>query len=234
MGHYRLITRPDNRGARLINFFLRDKCPGEPLQYVKPAMLNSDILDQKSAADIRASVMALCSLLGNAAAQNLVMKKYLPDCDSCRFGEGKEIYEVAFDVQSGREIPLSVKFCSVRGALGWEDSTCSEENINSVFEFYLTKFAETLVEFSSEYIEIASLYDCTERFFTGFECKTKEMFWNYMTNRDAFDNFDPRLSANYAFRKKWKFVLWALDRQHQCMEQLHEQFRQNVTAVSDR
>lgn len=234
VGHYRLIIRPDKRGARLINFFLRDKCPGEPLQYVKPSMLNSDILDEKSAADIRASVMALCSLLGNAAAQNLVMKKYLPEIGSCRFGEGKEIYEVAFDVQSGREIPLSVKFCSVRGALGWEDTSCNEENLSSVFSFYLTKFAETLVEFSREYKEIASLDECTERFLTGFECKTKEMFWNYMTNRDAFDNFDPRLLSSYAFRKKWKFVLWALDQQHQGMEQLHEQFRQIVTAVGNR
>ncbi len=234
IGQYRLITHPDNRGARLINFFLRDKCPGESLEYVKPSMANPNIRDKKNAANIRESVMALCSLIGNAAAQNLVMKKYIPAQNSCRFGEGKEIYEVGFDVQSGQEIPLQVTFCSVRGALGWKNTLCSDDNLNSMFEFYLENFARTLVEFSDEYSSITSLSECTEQFLIGFECKTKEMFWIYVTNRDGFDNFDPNLSSSYSFRKKWKFVLWALEKQHQLMEQLHEKFRANVSAMDNK
>lgn len=234
VGHYRLLSRPDSKGIRQMNFFLRDKCPGEPLQHIKPPILSLNKFDEKKLEDVRECVRALCSLLGNAAAQNLVMKKFIPALNSCRFGEGKEIFEVGFDVQSGREIPLSVMFCSVRGALGWKNTAFTSENLDDLFDFYLTKFAEVLVSFSMEYLDIVSLTECTERFLTGFEFKTKGMFWNYMTNRDAFDNFDPLLSRNYAFTKKWRFVLWSLEQQHIRIDDLKREFIAKVIKIFEK
>ncbi|MFO7938052.1 MAG: hypothetical protein R6V06_10680 [Kiritimatiellia bacterium] len=230
VGNYRLITRAAARGRGLVNFFLRDKSPGEPLRYIKPAILKPELMDEENAAQIREFVLALCSLLGNAAAQNLVMKKYISRSGSCRFGEGKEIYETGFDVQSGREIPLRVKFCSVRGALGWRNTACTEDNLESIFDFYLTNFADKLLEFSREYRSVVPLTDCVNRFFTGFECKTREMFWIYAANRDDFDNFKPKLASTYAFTKKWKFLLWALEKQYERVDQLHSEFIEKINA----
>jgi hypothetical protein len=67
-----------------------------------------------------------------------------------------------------------------------------------------------------------------ERFFDGFEFKTREMHWNYSMRREQFDAFDPNLPKHYAFGKKWRFALWSLERQLRRIESLRAIFSQCV------
>ena len=74
--------------------------------------------------------------------------------------------------------------------------------------------------------------ELTERFFDGFECKTREMHWNYSVRREQFDAFDPQLRHTYAFVRKWRFALWSLERQLRRIESLRTHFMQHVQQVS--
>jgi len=228
IGEYRLLTRLDSTGLRSMHFFLRNRCPGEPLKYVKPKLFKSESLSEEAYTETRDILLALASLLGNAAAQNLIMKKYITSTKSCRFGEGKEIFKMGFNAQSGTEVPESVSMCSMRGAIGWPDLSYTDENLNAASNCYLTTFARVIVDFHKEYQDIVSLKDCAERFIGGFDCKTKEIYWNYMVNKEAFDNFNPQLNKRYGFVKKWRFVLWALEQQHSRLELIHKLFIHKV------
>ena len=231
IGDYRLLTRLDSKGVRSINYFLRNRCPGEPLDTIKNRLFSVTDLkntDKEKSGEIVSSIAAL---LGEAAAQNIVMKKYIESSKSPRFGRGKEIFNTGYNVKTGIEMPVSVMTCSIRGAFGWADTSFTEDNISKVFSFYLTNFAAVLYECWKEHQDTISLTECSISFITGFESKTKEMYWNYMINRDAFDSFDPHLNRNYAFVKKWRFVLWALEQQHTQLDQLHKQFLSNIVRL---
>ncbi|MDD2598887.1 MAG: hypothetical protein PHO37_06660 [Kiritimatiellae bacterium] len=224
LGEYRLLTRLDNKGGRKVNYFLRNRCPGEPLGYIKPRRLSSGGLitgDRSIDSDVAA---AIASLLGNAAAQNLIMKKYLSATKSCRFGEGKEIFDKGYNVTTGKEMPKSVMICSMRGTFGWPDTAMTEKNMRAAFDFYLSSFTAVLYRFWQACESSISLSKCADHFFTGFECKTKEVYWDYMVNKEAFDMFDPHLHVRYGFSKKWKFALWALEQQHREIDELRTQF----------
>ena len=99
------------------------------------------------------------------------------------------------------------------------------------FDFYLKQFARTLVDFGIEYRNAVSLSECAESFFNGFECKTKEMYWRYVSSRDSFDSFDPQLARSYAFAKKWRFALWALEQQQDSVDELRKVFIAKVTEI---
>jgi len=234
IGEYRLLSRLDSSGRRRMNFFLRNRCPGEPLAYVKPKFFSPEELSEKANAKTREFVLALASLLGNAAAQNLIMKKYIASENSCRFGEGKEIFEIGFNAQTGTEIPARVSMCSIRGALGWPDLSNSDDNLTAASNCYLQKFAAVIVEFHQEYEGLISLTECAERFIAGFDCKTKEIYWNYMVNREAFDRFNPQLNNSYSFVKKWRFVLWALEQQHSKLDIIHKLFIHKVKKIYEK
>ncbi len=78
---------------------------------------------------------------------------------------------------------------------------------------------------------VVGLEALSERFFDGFEFKTREMSWNYSVRREQFDEFDPKLRKNYGFVKKWRFALWSLERQVRRLPALRALFVAKVRAL---
>ncbi len=231
-GEYRLLMRLDSQVGREMNYFIRNRCPGEPLDDI-PARMFYRIGDSvgSETEDDPDVVLALGALLGNAAAQNLVLKKYLPETDSCRFGEGKEIFEFGFDITSKREMPLRVMLCSMRGSFGWPDVSYTEENLSHLFDFYFARYSDVLHRFWLKHRQAVNLDELANRFFDGFELKTREMNWSYSVRREQFNEFAPPLRANYGFEKKWLFALWSLERQVRRLAQLRVLFIDKVRAL---
>ena len=234
IGEYRLLSRLDNRGVHHMKYFLRQRCAGEPLDVLQPENCSKRLRGNLHTDDDRDFILALVSLLGNAAAQNIAMKKYLVDKRSCRFGEGKEIFEIGYDYSSGRELPVKVRICSVRGALGWPNTSMSEGNLLKIYGFYLEQFAEVLVAFVGVCRNSVSLSECIDVFLQGFEAKTREMYWRFVSNREAFESFNPMFAGNYSFGRKWRFALWALEKQQQDMELIRKQLLSYVMKVFKR
>ena len=228
-GDYRLLMRLDSQAGREMNYFIRNRCPGEPSDDIPPRLFQRTGEFGGSESDEDPSVVyALGTLLGDAAAQNLVLKKYLPDTQSCRFGEGKEVFEFAYDIKSKREMPMRVMFCSIRGSLGWPDTSFTEENLNTLFDFYLGSYAKVLYQYWLKHKEAVKLEELADCFFDGLEFKTREMHWNYSVRREQFDAFDPQLRKPYAFTKKWRFVLWSLERQVRRLDTLRVLFHEKI------
>ena len=233
-GEYRLLMRLDIHGGREMNYFIRNRCPGEPLDDI-PARMFQRVgeFGGSESGDDPDVVLALGALLGDAAAQNIVLKKYLPETGGCRFGDGKEVFEFGYDIESKREMPMRVMLCSIRGALGWPDLSYTESNLNALFDFYLGCYAKVLYPYWLKHKEAVDLEKLANRFFDGSEFKTREMHWNYSVRREQFDEFDPGLRPNYAFVKKWRFALWALERQLRRLEPLRAVFVDKVRALSE-
>ncbi len=228
-GEYRLLTHLDSKAGHEMNFFIRNRCPGEPLDEIPARMFQrAGEFGGSEAGEDPEVVFALGALLGNAAAQNLALKKYLQNPARCRFGEGKEIFEFGYDIKSKREMPLRVMLCSIRGSFGWPDLSLTEDNLNALFDFYFQAYARVLYGYWLKHKEAVGLEQLAERFFDGFEMKTREMHWNYSVRREQFDAFDPQLHKSYNFTKSWHFVLWALDRQLRRIEVLRQLFAEKV------
>ncbi len=228
-GEYRLLMRLESQAGREMNYFIRNRCPGEPLDDIPTRMfLRVGEFGGNEADEDPDVVLALGALLGNAAAQNMALKKYLPQNGSCRFGVGKEVFEFGYDIKKKREMPLRVMLCSIRGCFGWPDTSFAEENLNAMFGFYLGRYADVLYGFWMKHQSAVKLDDLAERFFDGFEFKTREMHWSYSVRREQFDAFDPHLRSGYAFVRKWRFALWSLERQLRRIEQLRGLFSEKV------
>lgn len=231
-GEYRLLMRLDSHAGREMNYFIRNRCPGEPLDDIPSRMFQRAGEFGGSESDEDPDVvLALGALLGNVAAQNLVLKKFLPETRSCRFGEGKEVFEFGYDIESRREMPMRVMLCSMRGALGWPDLAFTEENLNTLFDFYMGCYAQVVCRYWRKHKDAVEPERLAHRFFDGFEFKTREMHWNYSVRREQFDEFDPGLRQNYAFEKKWRFALWSLERQLRRLESLRTMFVEKVRAA---
>ncbi|MDD4101134.1 MAG: hypothetical protein PHU80_00700, partial [Kiritimatiellae bacterium] len=228
-GEYRLLMHLDSKAGREMNYFIRNRCPGDPLDEIPARMFQrAGEFGGSEAGEDPEVVLALGALLGNAAAQNLALKKYLSNPVRCRFGEGKEIFEFGYDIKSKREMPMRVRLCSIRGSFGWPDLSLTEKNLNAIFEFYFQTYAQVLRRYWQKHKEAVGLEQLAERFFDGFEMKTREMHWAYSVRREQFDAFDPQLHKSYNFTKTWHFVLWALDRQLRRIEVLRKLFAEKV------
>ena len=230
-GEYRLLMRLDSQAGREMNYFIRNRCPGEPLDDIPPRMFQRVGEFGGDEDEDPEVVLALGALLGDAAAQNLVLKKYLPQAGGCRFGVGKEVFEFGYDIKKKREMPLRVMLCSIRGCFGWTDTSYTEENLNAIFDFYLGCYAQVLVRFWQKHRSAVELPELVEHFFDGFEFKTREMHWIYSVRREQFDAFDPQLRDSYAFGRKWRFALWSLERQLRRIEQLRTLFADKVRSL---
>jgi hypothetical protein len=168
-------------------------------------------------------ILALAVLMGDAAAQNLAMKKYDPDTKSCLYGVGKEIYQFGYDIKAGRLMPQSVSCCSIRGSFGWPDISQTERNLTALVQFYISSYAKTLLAFAERH-PIVDIELLAERFFAGFEFRSRAMEWQLTIQRDGFENFAPDLPHQYRFAAKWRFVLWSLERQVRRIAQLRRAF----------
>lgn len=230
-GPHHLLARSDGKIGD-VHYYIRERYPGEPYGTIPrsrflPLHGKSDSLMLRE--DVEVIVM-LAALLGEAAAENLILKKYLPDERGNRFGVGKEIIEFGYDIRRGREMPMKVRLCSVRGTLGWEDVSETEENLRRIFDFFLGSFADTLYKYYRRHSASVSLDEVAGAFFEGFASKTREICWNYTCRREPFDEFDPGIEYN--FRPKWKFALWALQEQRARLDEIQEIFLEKLRAIA--
>ncbi len=224
--NYRLLQRRAGQKRQTLKgeFYIRTRCEGEPLVDI-PAnyfQLAGEFGGADAGEDPQV-VLALASLMGDAAAQNLAMKKYDPATKTPLYNIGKEIYQFSYDIKAGRLMPQDVSYCSVRGSLGWPDRARTDRNLDAIASFYLAVYAKALAEFAAKH-PVCERAELGERFFAGFEFRLRAMEWAFTVRRDSFEDFDPQLDSRYGFLNKWHFALWALERHVRRIEALHAQF----------
>lgn len=225
---FQLLTVVSHDGRREETpYFLRTRCPGDPLDAIPAERFRNDPANPHSAEDPDI-VLALAGLYGGAAAQNLAVKKYIPAERTCRFGQGKEIFEFVYDPFKRRPMPARVRVCSIRGTMGWPNLERTKDNLREVHRFYLRAYAASLGAYWRAHAEACTLNECAAAFFDGFARKTEAMHWAYGQRRADFDTFDPGLRPIYDFRPKLDFALWALERTADDLPKLRERFMDAV------
>lgn len=221
---YRLLRRHLHARKRVFDYVIRARCEGEPLESLPATYFQ--IAGEFGGADAGEDpqvVRALAFVMGDAAAQNMAMKKYDPATRTPSYGVGKEIYRFAYDMKAGRLMPQDVACCSVRGTLGWPDTSLTEANLSAIRQFYLSTYARHLRDFAARH-PIVSVEELADQFFAGFDYRTRALEWQFSVRRDSFDAFDPGLPARFGFLPKWRFALWALERQARRLDALRGVF----------
>ena len=211
-GWHKLLARNDG-SAGDIHYFTRNRYPGDPLSslpnyYFHDRNPISGLYDNADESpDI---VRALITLMGSCAAENMILKKLARDGESILFAKGKEIVEFGYDVIRGKEMPLRIWLCSVRGTMGWRNLEHNEQNIAAMSAFYMKRYAEAASGYSQRH-PVLDRRATADAFFAGFTSRTNEIAWNYSTRRDEFDSYNPRLWGDFKFSDKWRFALWSLE-----------------------
>ena len=227
LGQYRILRRRAQKG-RMLDYFIRDRLEGEPIDGI-PANYFCSMED--SSVEEPEVVLAVAQFMGDAAAQNMAMKKFDPKVESPLFGVGKEIYEFEYDLVSEHVVPKKVTTCSVRGSFGWPNIAHTDENLNAMASFYMTHFAHALKVFQKKHkVPMSAL---AMRFMDGFEYRTNAMLWQLSVMRDEFEDFRPSLPPVYKFDRKWRFVLWSLERQARRMSALRKMFFKKVEMIEN-
>ena len=217
---YLMLKRRAGMGRRPVDYYIRRRCEGEPMDAIPANYFRSE--DDTSAEDPEV-VLALAALMGDAAAQNMAMKKFDPRTESPLYGVGKEIYEFEYDIIREKVVPKKVSTCSVRGSFGWPSLDYTDENLDAIANFYLGHFAHALKLYRNRHPTVAGA-EIAERFMGGFEFRTHAMAWQLGVMRDRFESFDPDIPASYGFDRKWRFVMWALERQERRLPLLRKRF----------
>lgn len=229
-GPHDLLARHDGKVGD-VHYYVRDRYPGDPFTAIPRSRFllakpRNGIINGEKDPDV---ILTLSQLMGQAAAENLILKKYRQETNPNRFGIGKEIVEFGYDLQRMREMPLRTRLCSIRGTLGWPDTSRTERNLLRVFDFYMDSFARmlvlTLFRDHGDRVELIPLRDA---FFEGFASKTREIFWNYSFRRETFDAFNPELDGKTDFVSQWRFALWALEEQRLRLHDLQDIFVDRV------
>ena len=230
LSDYKILRRRAGRASskRPLDYFIRGRLEGEPMDSI-PA--NYFCSTDDSSVEEKEVVLALAQLMGDAAAQNMAMKKFDPRTGTPLYGVGKEIYEFEYDVMAGRIVPKKVSTCSVRGSFGWPDLSRTEENLHRMLSFYLSYFAHALKIYQKQHR--VTMLEVAERFMEGFEYRTHAMEWQLSVLRDRFEDFHPMLPSNYQFDKKWSFVMWSLERQERRLSIIRKVFFQKVEIVEN-
>jgi hypothetical protein len=156
----------------------------------------------------------------------MILKKYRPN-EKNHYCDSKEIIEFGYDVRYGKEMPIGLHLCSIRGTMGWEDTRLTEDNLLKMFDFFTGEFVKTVKKYADSH-PILSRYDIADAFLEGFSAKTREVYWNYMNRRDQFDNYSPRVYGDYRFTEKWSFVLWSLQEQRMRLDYLYDLFNEKL------
>ena len=226
LSDYRILRRRGRHGRRPLDFYIRRRCEGEPMEAIpRNYFCGAD----DAAVEEREVVLALATLMGDAAAQNMAMKKFDPETGSPLYGVGKEIYEFEYDLAAQRVMPKRVSTCSVRRSFGWPDLSFSDENLRALGNFYLQHYAHALKDYQRRHgVPMAEL---AERFMGGFEFRTHAMEWQLSVMRDKFEAFDPQLPKSYDFANKWRFAMWTLERQERRLPILRQLFFEKVKVV---
>ena len=218
--HYLLLKRrPGFHGPRG-DYYIRRRCEGESLASVPGDYFRS--VDDATVEDAEV-VLALAALMGDAAAQNMAMKKYDAVTKSPLFGVGKEIYEFEYDIVHERVVPKKVSTCSVRGTFGWPTFDRTDENLAAIGEFYFSAYAAALGAYAVQHPAVP-LADLARRFMDGFEFRTQALAWQLSVMRDRFESFDADIPSHYRFAAKWRFAMWSLERQERRLPILRKIF----------
>ncbi len=221
---YRLLRRYAASEHRPLDYYIRTRCEGEPLFEIPAHYFQmAGEFGGVDAGEDPQVITALAFLMGDAAAQNLAMKKYDPVSKSCVYGMGKEIYKFGYDIKTGRQMPMSVSCCSVRGVLGWPNLSFTDSNLSSIAHFYMKSYVKTLRAFHEKH-PVVDLETLGERFFAGFDFRTRALEWQFTVQRDKFEMYNPNLQTRYGFMNKWRFALWSLERQARRIEMLKDVF----------
>ena len=226
--NYRLLRRRPQAGRRPVDFYIRERCEGEPMESI-PAnyFCNAD----DASVEEKDVVLGLATLMGDVAAQNMAMKKFDPKTNSPLYGVGKEIYEFEYDIIRQRVVPKSVATCSVRGSFGWPDLSFTDENLHALGSFYLAHYAHALKVYQKRHA--VTMEEVAERFMNGFEFRTHAMAWQLSVMRDKFECFRPGLPRIYDFDNKWKFLMWSLERQERRISVIRRMFFEKVAIVEE-
>ena len=228
LSDYRLLRRRGQHGKRPVDFYIRSRCEGEPMAAIPQTYFCSA---DDSSVEEREVVLALAMLMGDAAAQNMAMKKYDPETSSPLYGVGKEIYEFEYDIVAQRVMPKRVSTCSVRSSFGWPNLAFDEANLQALGAFYLQHYAHALKGFQRCHgVPMAEL---AERFMDGFEYRTQAMSWQLSVMRDKFESYEPDLPKAFDFAAKWRFVMWSLERQERRLPLLRRLFFEKVKVVEN-
>ena len=129
-------------------------------------------------------------------------------------------------------MPKRVSTCSVRGSFGWPSLDYTDENLDAIANFYLGHFAHALRVYQLRHTTV-TMAEVAERFMGGFEFRTHAMEWQLSVMRDQFEVYDPPMPARYGFTKKWRFVMWALERQERRLPVLRKRFFEKVKVVEN-
>lgn len=197
---YRILRHVSLGGGRVYDYYIRTRCAGEPLSRL-PANLISDSVSQDRCV----------FLMGDAAAQNLVMKKYDEGSKSALFGVGKEIYRFTWDAELDRLMPGRVSTCSLRGTCGWPDISCTERNFKAAAKFYMLAYADAFLAFVRDReVTPARRTMLCERFLAGFESRTRAMSFRLTRYREELIRFSPPIPGRFSFTEKKEFLMRAL------------------------
>ena len=226
--YYRLLRRRAMTSGRVREFYIRMRCEGEPLESI-PTSYYRDA--GGNGVENRETVLGIATLMGDAAAQNLVMKKFDPNTESPLFGVGKEIYEFEYDILREEVVPKKVTTCSIRGSFGWPNLDYTDENLKAIANFYFTHFAHALKDFQRQHtVEMSAL---AESFMSGFEFRIHTIEWQLSIMRDKFEAFKPKIVKFYDFDRKWRFVLWSLERHARRLPILRKIFFEKVKLIGE-
>jgi len=226
--NYILLRRRVLKGRRAVDFYIRDRCEGEPLNAIPSNYFcNAD----DASVEESSVVLALARLIGDAAAQNMAMKRFDPKSYSPAFGTGKEIYEFEYDIVRQRVVPKTVRLCSLRGSFGWPNLAFTEENLSRIVNFYLAHYAHALKSYQKKHA--VPMRDLAREFMDGFEFRTHALAWQLSVMRDRFEAFAPKLPRFYNFKRKWEFIMWSLERQERRLPQLRAMFFRKVAIVEN-
>lgn len=228
LSEYRVLRRRRQAGKRPTDYYVRRRLEGEPMDSI-PANYFCNVDD--SSIEEKEVVLALATLMGDAAAQNMAMKKYDQTTGSPLYGVGKEIYEFEYDIMAERVVPKTVTTCSVRGSFGWPDISMTDENISNLMNFYLGYYAHALKVYQKKHN--VGMQELAERFMGGFEFRTHAMEWQLSVMRDKLEDFKPALSPSFKFDKKWRFVMWSLERQERRLAMFRRMFFKKVELVDN-
>ncbi len=216
---HHLLSRQE-RAAGDACYFIRKRCPGYALNSISHNRFQRPTGAGGVFEDFPEAILMTAAQAGRAAAQTLVVKKYVPGHNPVHFNEGKEIIEFGYDLNFRCEMPVDVRLCSIRGTLGWPCIDKDPENIAVCFDSYAASFAAAVVRIWQEHASAVSLDQVVKHFNEGFSSCTREIYWNYASQRELFNQFDPGLRAIFKFVPKWTFVLWALTEQFEQVDRI--------------
>ena len=85
--YYRVLRRRPSTRSAPSDFYIRMRCEGEPIESIPANWFRSG---EDSSVEVEDVVLGLAALMGDAAAQNMAMKKFDPKTESPLYGVGKD------------------------------------------------------------------------------------------------------------------------------------------------